>query len=52
LLASRSIRDATTATATSAGLRLSTGISVAAMLVFNFFMLPPFDTLTIADPQN
>ena len=27
-------------------------ISVAAMLAFNFFLLPPFHTLTIADPQN
>ena len=40
------------ATATSAHLRVSIGISVAAMLVFNFFLLPPFYTLTIADPQN
>jgi two-component system sensor histidine kinase KdpD len=40
------------ATATSAHLRVSLGISVAAMLVFNFFLLPPFYTLTIADPQN
>ena len=22
------------------------------MLAFNFFLLPPVDTLTIADPQN
>ena len=40
------------ATATSAHLRVSIGISVAAMLAFNFFLLPPFHTLTIADPQN
>ncbi len=39
-------------TATTAHLRVSVGISVAAMLVFNFFLLPPFYTLTIADPQN
>lgn len=26
--------------------------AVAAMLVFNFFFLPPYGTLTIADPQN
>ena len=26
--------------------------SVAAMLAFNFFFLPPVGTLTIADPQN
>jgi two-component system, OmpR family, sensor histidine kinase KdpD len=40
------------ATATSARLAVSIGVSVAAMLVFNFFLLPPFYTLTIADPQN
>jgi two-component system, OmpR family, sensor histidine kinase KdpD len=40
------------ATATSAHLRVSLGVSVAAMLTFNFFLLPPFYTLTIADPQN
>ena len=40
------------ATATRAHLRVSIGISVAAMLVFNFFLLPPFYALTIADPQN
>jgi two-component system, OmpR family, sensor histidine kinase KdpD len=40
------------ATATSAHLRVSIGISVASMLVFNFFLLPPFHTLRIADPQN
>ena len=40
------------ATATAARLRVSIGISVAAMLAFNFFLLPPFNTLTIADPQN
>ena len=40
------------ATATSAHLRVSIGISAAAMLVFNFFLLPPFYTLTIADPAN
>src|SRR5689334_19569594 len=26
--------------------------SVLAMLCFNFFFLPPYHTLTIADPQN
>src|SRR5262245_1332746 len=26
--------------------------SVAGMLCFNFFFLPPINTLTIADPQN
>ena len=40
------------ATATSGHLRVSIGMSVAAMLVFNFFLLPPFHTLAIADPQN
>ena len=40
------------AAATSARLRVATAISVAAMLAFNFFLLPPFDTFTIADPQN
>ena len=40
------------ATATSAHLRVSIGIAVAAMLAFNYFLLPPFHTLTIADPQN
>ena len=38
--------------ATSARLRVSIGISVAAMLAFNFFLLPPLHTLAIADPQN
>ena len=27
-------------------------VSVAGMLCFNFFFLPPFGTLTIHDPQN
>ena len=40
------------ATATAAHLRVAISISVAAMLAFNFFLLPPFYTLTIADPQN
>src|SRR5688572_23862388 len=40
------------ATATSARLRVAIAISVAAMLAFNFFLLPPFQTFTIADPQN
>ena len=40
------------ATATSTHVRASIGVSLAAMLVFNFFLLPPFHTLTIADPQN
>ena len=40
------------ATATVARLRVATIASIAAMLVFNFFFLPPVGTLTIADPQN
>jgi two-component system, OmpR family, sensor histidine kinase KdpD len=38
--------------ATKVGLVESTVASVAAMLCFNFFFLPPIGTLTIADPQN
>ncbi len=34
------------------GLREAVIASVAGMLSFNFFFLPPFGTLTIADPQN
>lgn len=33
-------------------LRLSITLSIAATACYNFFFLPPFDTLTIADPQN
>jgi len=33
-------------------LAVSVYMSVVATLVFNFFFLPPFGTLTIADPQN
>jgi two-component system sensor histidine kinase KdpD len=40
------------ATATAARLRVAIAISAAAMLAFNFFLLPPFHTFTIADPQN
>lgn len=40
------------AIATAARLRVAVAISAAAMLAFNFFLLPPFHTLTIADPQN
>jgi two-component system, OmpR family, sensor histidine kinase KdpD len=38
----------------AAGSRLWVAIatSIAAMLVFNFFFLPPVGTFTIADPQN
>ena len=38
--------------ATTWGIAESTVASVAAMLCFNFFFLPPVGTLTIADPQN
>ena len=38
--------------ATGWGIGESTAASVAAMLCFNFFFLPPVGTLTIADPQN
>jgi two-component system sensor histidine kinase KdpD len=38
--------------ATKGGLVESTIASVAAMVCFNFFFLPPVGTLTIADPQN
>jgi two-component system sensor histidine kinase KdpD len=38
--------------ATKGGIVESTVASVAAMLCFNFFFLPPIGTLTIADPQN
>ena len=38
--------------ATAGGFVESTVSSVAAMLSFNFFFLPPVGTLTVADPQN
>jgi two-component system sensor histidine kinase KdpD len=34
------------------GLRQSVFMAVIATLAFNYFFLPPFGTLTIADPQN
>jgi two-component system sensor histidine kinase KdpD len=34
------------------GMIVSVVMSVSAMLLFNFFFLPPVGTLTIADPQN
>ena len=40
------------ATATTASLRAAIAVSVVAMFAFNFFALPPYLTLTIADPQN
>jgi two-component system sensor histidine kinase KdpD len=39
-------------TATRWGLKQGIVASVAAMLVFNFFFLPPVYTFTISDPQN
>jgi two-component system sensor histidine kinase KdpD len=39
-------------TAATSRLRVAVLTSVAAMLCFNFFFLPPLRTLTIADPQN
>src|SRR5262245_11441291 len=38
--------------ATAWGIGSSTLASVAAVLCFNFFFLPPVGTFTIADPQN
>lgn len=38
--------------ATGMGLRPSVVASVASMLAYNFFFLPPIRTFTIADPQN
>ena len=38
--------------ATLARLRTAIVVSLLAMLTLNFFFLPPFGTLTIADPQN
>ncbi|MBV9772061.1 MAG: DUF4118 domain-containing protein [Bryobacterales bacterium] len=40
------------ALATKAGLEASITASLAGMLAYNFFFLPPVGTLTIADPQN
>lgn len=40
------------AAATLARLRTAIAVSLLAMLALNFFFLPPFGTLTIADPQN
>jgi two-component system sensor histidine kinase KdpD len=38
--------------AATSRLRVAVVTSIAAMLVLNFFFLPPAGTLTIADPQN
>jgi two-component system sensor histidine kinase KdpD len=40
------------ATATAVRVRVAIAVSVIATLAFNFFLLPPFYTLTLADPQN
>ena len=34
------------------GMAVSAFMSIAAMLAFNYYFLPPVGTLTIADPQN
>jgi len=34
------------------GMIVAVSMSIAAMLVFNYFFLPPIGTFTIADPQN
>jgi two-component system, OmpR family, sensor histidine kinase KdpD len=39
-------------TAATTRLRVAVVASIAAMLCFNFFFLPPVGTFTIADPQN
>src|SRR4029453_12309687 len=39
-------------TATIARLWVAIVVSIAAMLTFNFFFLPPSGTFAIADPQN
>lgn len=40
------------AVSTAWGFTVSAFMSVAAMLAFNYYFLPPIGTLTIADPQN
>jgi len=40
------------AAATLWGLALAIATSVAAVLAFNFFLIPPVGTLTVEDPQN
>ena len=40
------------ALATRVGLKESIVASIASMLAYNFFFLPPIGTFTIADPQN
>ena len=38
--------------ATSSGFRIEALVSIAAMLAFNVFFLPPVSTPTIADPAT
>jgi two-component system sensor histidine kinase KdpD len=40
------------AVSTFSGLTVSAVMSVAAVLAFNYYFLPPVRTLTVADPQN
>ncbi len=40
------------ATATTAPLRVAIGMSVVAMLAFNFFLMPPYHTFAVDDSQN
>src|SRR5277367_1481291 len=40
------------AVSTAWGIAVSVFMSIAAMLAFNYYFLPPVGTLTIADPQN
>jgi two-component system sensor histidine kinase KdpD len=42
----------TLGTATAGRLRVAIAISFVAMLAFNFFLLPPFHTFHVADPEN
>jgi two-component system sensor histidine kinase KdpD len=39
-------------TATAVRVHVAIAVSVMATLAFNFFLLPPFYTLTLAEPQN
>jgi two-component system sensor histidine kinase KdpD len=39
-------------TATAVRVRIAIAVSVIATAAFNFFLLPPFYTFTLADPQN
>jgi two-component system sensor histidine kinase KdpD len=39
-------------TATAVRMRVAIAVSIVATLAFNFFLLPPFYTFTLADPQH